>query len=82
MLCPDRYPPTAAAWLIELGLDVLWDWSVCIAPISHAGPPAKPMRQPVIENDFDTPLTVSTRSLSRGSTWASVWNSPVKLMCS
>ena len=39
---------TAAAWLIEAGFEVLCDWIIAIALINGSGPPAKPMRQPVM----------------------------------
>ena len=39
----------AAACAIEQGLEVDCDCSFDIALISHAGPPAKPIRQPVME---------------------------------
>ena len=38
----------AAAWAIEFGFEVLCDCKLVIALMSGAGPPAKPMRQPVI----------------------------------
>ncbi len=40
---------TAAAWLIDEGFEVLWDWTLEMALISSAGPPAKPIRQPVMQ---------------------------------
>ena len=40
---------TAAAWLIEEGLVVLWDCTLAMALINAAGPPAKPIRQPVMQ---------------------------------
>ena len=52
----------AAACAIEHGLDVDCDCNLDIALISHAGPPAKPIRQPVILYAFEQPLTVSVRS--------------------
>ena len=35
--------------MIEEGLVVLWDCTLAMALISSAGPPAKPMRQPVMQ---------------------------------
>jgi uncharacterized membrane protein (GlpM family) len=40
---------TDAAWLIEHAFDVDCDWMVVIALISSVGPPAKPIRQPVMQ---------------------------------
>ena len=47
-LLPALVLTVAAACAIEQGLLVDCDWSLAIALISHGGPPAKPMRQPVI----------------------------------
>ena len=39
---------TAAAWLTEDGFEVDWDWTMPMPRISSFGPPANPIRQPVI----------------------------------
>ena len=39
---------TAAAWAIEQGLEVDWLSSLRMSVISASGPPAKPIRQPVM----------------------------------
>src|SRR5437764_648549 len=44
--CGPSSASTAAAWLMLLVLDVLWDCSLSIALISGSGAPAKPIRQP------------------------------------
>ena len=45
---PDK-ASTAAAWLTDEGLEVLCDCTFAMALMSGAGPPAKPMRQPVMQ---------------------------------
>ncbi len=59
---------SAAAWLIELGLEVDCPCSLSMARISVVGAPAKPMRQPVIAYALEQPFMVTVRSRSRGST--------------
>ena len=53
------------AWLIEQGLPEECDCSFSIASISHFGPVATPMRNPVIAWLFDTPETVRMRVAMR-----------------
>ena len=59
---------SAAAWLIEEVFEVDWLCSLSSALISAVGPPAKPMRQPVMAYALEQPFMVSVRSRSRGST--------------
>ena len=46
--CGPSSAASAAAWLIEHGLDVLCDCTLAIALIKALGPPAKPIRHPVM----------------------------------
>ncbi|GIS65762.1 MAG: hypothetical protein CM1200mP4_1100 [Rhodospirillaceae bacterium] len=48
---------------------MLCDWIFAIALIRLGGPPAKPIRQPVIAYAFDTPLTVKVLGNSSGVIW-------------
>ena len=65
----------AATWEIEVGFEVLCDCTFFMALISVAVPPAYPMRQPVIANDFETPCTETVRSASSGHATANGVNS-------
>ena len=47
-------------WLNAAGSLVAWLWNFATDFIISVGPAATEMRQPVIENDFEQPLTVIT----------------------
>ena len=53
---------TAAHWLIVEAQLVLYEVIMLMASINSTGPPANPMRQPVMQNDLDTPFRVRVRS--------------------
>eukprot|EP01022_Parablepharisma_sp_SALTPOND_P035049 TRINITY_DN939_c0_g4_i4.p1 TRINITY_DN939_c0_g4~~TRINITY_DN939_c0_g4_i4.p1 ORF type:complete len:1248 (+),score=348.87 TRINITY_DN939_c0_g4_i4:2480-6223(+) len=58
---------SAAAWLTELGLLVDCDCRMSSAPTRSAGPAAQPMRQPVMAQVLETPLTSRVRSRNAGA---------------
>src|SRR5258705_11726316 len=68
--CGPLRASTEAHCEIDDGFEVDCDWMVAIALISSAGPPAEPMRQPVMQKALYTPFTVTRRPYSFGSTAA------------
>ena len=61
-----RSASQAAFWEMDAGFEVLWLWMLAMAVITSLGPAAKPMRQPVIAWDLDTPFTTMVSSLISG----------------
>src|SRR5512139_2981598 len=61
-----RSASSAAFCEMDVGFDVLWLWMLAMAVMTSLGPAAKPMRQPVMAWDLDTPFTTMVRSLISG----------------